>query len=77
MHLQCHGGSYADTGISDGIQIDKNGNVYAGCGGGVQVRSTFRSILFFLTLLYLFIVLSLNTSPSSDVLTESQVWKPR
>ena len=30
--------AYVDTGIPDGIQIDKNGNVYAGCGDGVQVR---------------------------------------
>ena len=29
--------AYVDTGIPDGIQIDKNGNVYAGCGDGVQV----------------------------------------
>ena len=42
--------AYADTGIPDGLQIDKNGNVYAGCGDGVQVRisffSTFYSISF-------------------------------
>ena len=34
--------AYVDTGIPDGIQIDKSGNVYAGCGDGVQVRVTFH-----------------------------------
>ena len=33
--------AYVDAGIPDGIQIDKNGNVYAGCGDGVQVRVSF------------------------------------
>ena len=30
--------AYVDTGIADGIQLDAAGNVYAGCGDGVQVR---------------------------------------
>ena len=30
--------AYVDSGVPDGMQIDKNGNVYAGCGDGVQVR---------------------------------------
>ncbi|KAI0748901.1 D-lactonohydrolase-like protein [Fomes fomentarius] len=29
--------AYVDTGIADGIQLDAAGNVYAGCGDGVQV----------------------------------------
>ncbi|KAG9311270.1 calcium-dependent phosphotriesterase [Chiua virens] len=29
--------AYADAGIPDGIQLDTNGNVYSGCGDGVQV----------------------------------------
>ena len=29
--------AYADTGIPDGIQLDSEGNVYSGCGDGVQV----------------------------------------
>ena len=33
--------AYVDAGIPDGIQIDKNGNVYAGCGDGVQVGIPF------------------------------------
>ena len=36
--------AYADTGIPDGIQIDKNGNVYAGCGDGVQVSVIFSAL---------------------------------
>ena len=63
--------AYTDAGIPDGIQIDKNGNVYAGCGDGVQVRVSFHSIfpffpslisslilrgVFFLTRFYFFIV---------------------
>jgi len=36
--------AYVDAGIPDGIQIDKQGNVYAGCGDGVQVRVFFLSI---------------------------------
>ena len=31
--------AYVDTGIPDGVQVDSNGNVYAGCGDGVQVWS--------------------------------------
>ena len=30
--------AYIDTGAPDGIQLDAAGNVYAGCGDGVQVR---------------------------------------
>ena len=33
--------AYVDTGVPDGVQIDKNGNVYAGCGDGVQVSVSF------------------------------------
>ncbi|KAF8880549.1 D-lactonohydrolase-like protein [Infundibulicybe gibba] len=29
--------TYVDTGVPDGIQVDLNGNVYSGCGDGVQV----------------------------------------
>ncbi|KAI1657946.1 calcium-dependent phosphotriesterase [Daldinia decipiens] len=29
--------AYADTGVPDGIHCDSNGNVYSGCGDGVQV----------------------------------------
>jgi gluconolactonase len=29
--------AYADTGVPDGVQVDQNGNVYAGCGDGVNV----------------------------------------
>lgn len=29
--------AYIDTGLPDGIQLDTNGNVYSGCGDGVQV----------------------------------------
>lgn len=35
--------AYADTGIPDGIQLDANGNVYSGCGDGVQVMLTLAS----------------------------------
>ena len=36
--------AYIDAGIPDGIQIDKNGNVYAGCGDGIQVSLSFSSL---------------------------------
>ena len=29
--------AYSDSGIPDGIQLDTDGNVYSGCGDGVQV----------------------------------------
>ncbi|KAI0485131.1 hypothetical protein GGR56DRAFT_616961 [Xylariaceae sp. FL0804] len=29
--------AYTDSGVADGIHCDSNGNVYAGCGDGVQV----------------------------------------
>jgi len=29
--------AYSDKGIPDGIQLDTDGRVYAGCGDGVQV----------------------------------------
>ncbi|KAH9476485.1 Lactonohydrolase oryL [Psilocybe cubensis] len=32
--------AYADTGIPDGIELDAAGNVYAGCGDGVNVWSS-------------------------------------
>lgn len=28
---------FTDAGIPDGIQVDKAGNVYSGCGDGVHV----------------------------------------
>ncbi|KXN86973.1 Gluconolactonase [Leucoagaricus sp. SymC.cos] len=31
--------AYIDTGIPDGIQVDTEGNLYAGCGDGIQVLS--------------------------------------
>ena len=31
--------AYVDAGIPDGIQIDSKGNVYSGCGDGVEVWS--------------------------------------
>lgn len=42
--------AYADTGVPDGVQIDAAGNVYAGCGDGVQVWSPTGTLLgkFFL-----------------------------
>jgi len=36
--------AYVDTGIPDGVQIDKDGNVYAGCGDGVQVGFFFYAL---------------------------------
>ena len=45
--------AYADTGIPDGVQVDTNGNVYSGCGDGVQVRSLpFFSFLQILKLIF-------------------------
>ena len=38
--------AYVDTGIPDGVQVDKNGNAYAGCGDGVQVRVYFFYLPF-------------------------------
>lgn len=32
--------AYADTGLPDGIELDAAGNVYAGCGDGVNVWSS-------------------------------------
>lgn len=29
--------AYSDSGVPDGVQVDTEGNVYAGCGDGVQV----------------------------------------
>ena len=78
--------AYVDTGIPDGIQIDKNGNVYAGCGDGVQVRDSlfylpFDPFFFFCLLFhimqavfFLFYLLSFHNTNPSDVLTENQVW---
>lgn len=31
--------AYDDTGVPDGIKCDTNGNVYSGCGDGVNVWS--------------------------------------
>jgi hypothetical protein len=32
--------AYVDCGVPDGVQLDTNGNVYAGTGDGVQVRTS-------------------------------------
>jgi len=39
-----------DAGLPDGIQVDLNGNVYSGCGDGVQVWNDEGTLLgkFFL-----------------------------
>ncbi|KAF7369082.1 SGL domain-containing protein [Mycena venus] len=42
--------AYADAGVPDGVQVDTEGNVYAGCGDGVQVWNDEGTLLgkFFL-----------------------------
>lgn len=30
--------AYVDAAVPDGLQVDLKGNVYSGCGDGVQVR---------------------------------------
>ncbi|KIP02469.1 hypothetical protein PHLGIDRAFT_130720 [Phlebiopsis gigantea 11061_1 CR5-6] len=42
--------AFADSGVPDGIQIDTQGNVYSGCGDGVQVWDSTGTLLgkFFL-----------------------------
>ena len=42
--------AYSDSGIPDGIQLDTNGNVYSGCGDGVQVWNSEGTLIgkFFL-----------------------------
>ncbi|KAA1474220.1 D-lactonohydrolase-like protein [Dentipellis sp. KUC8613] len=42
--------AYTDTGIPDGIQVDTKGNVYSGCGDGVQVWNSQGTLIgkFFL-----------------------------
>jgi len=42
--------AYIDTGVPDGIQVDTKGNVYSGCGDGVQVWNPSGTLLgkFFL-----------------------------
>ena len=35
--------AYVDTGIADGIQLDAEGNVYAGCGDGAQASTSHSS----------------------------------
>ncbi|EIN05441.1 calcium-dependent phosphotriesterase [Punctularia strigosozonata HHB-11173 SS5] len=42
--------AYVDTGVADGVQVDSKGNVYAGCGDGVQVWDAEGTLLgkFFL-----------------------------
>ncbi|KDR79184.1 hypothetical protein GALMADRAFT_137071 [Galerina marginata CBS 339.88] len=37
--------AYIDTGVPDGVQVDAAGNVYAGCGDGVQVWSSEGTLL--------------------------------
>ncbi|EFX04369.1 evolved d-pantonohydrolase [Grosmannia clavigera kw1407] len=37
--------AYADTGVPDGVHVDEKGNVYVGCGGGVQVWSPSGTLL--------------------------------
>ena len=50
--------AYVDIGIQNGIQIDKNKNVYASCGDGVQMRVSFSYLPFDLSF-------SLSTSLNS------------
>ncbi|TFK37132.1 D-lactonohydrolase-like protein [Crucibulum laeve] len=42
--------AYVDAGVPDGVQVDTKGNVYSGCGDGVQVWSPTGTLLgkFFL-----------------------------
>ncbi|EEB97353.1 hypothetical protein MPER_03344, partial [Moniliophthora perniciosa FA553] len=42
--------AYVDAGVPDGIQVDTKGNVYSGCGDGVQVWNSTGILLgkFFL-----------------------------
>lgn len=37
--------AYIDTGVPDGIQVDMAGNVYSGCGDGVQVWNSEGTLL--------------------------------
>ncbi|THH16198.1 hypothetical protein EW146_g4402 [Bondarzewia mesenterica] len=37
--------AYVDTGVPDGIQVDIDGNVYSGCGDGVQVWNAEGTLL--------------------------------
>lgn len=37
--------AYVDTGVPDGVQVDSEGNVYSGCGDGVQVWSSEGTLL--------------------------------
>jgi gluconolactonase len=37
--------AYVDTGVPDGVQLDSEGNLYAGCGDGVQVFSSGGTLL--------------------------------
>ncbi|KAJ6585925.1 D-lactonohydrolase-like protein [Mycena capillaripes] len=37
--------AYVDTGLPDGIQLDKKGNVYSGCGDGVNVWNPTGTLL--------------------------------
>ena len=84
--------AYVDTGVPDGVQIDKNGNVYAGCGDGVQVRVSFflpslQSLPFFFWLpsslisrgafFWLVFISSLSFHCANLVLTEIQVWNSK
>ena len=42
--------AYSDSGIPDGVQLDTDGNIYSGCGDGVQVwnsRGTLIGKFFF------------------------------
>lgn len=34
-----------DAGVPDGLQVDLKGNVYSGCGDGVQVRFNVPELL--------------------------------
>jgi sugar lactone lactonase YvrE len=40
--------AYVDNGAADGIQVDSKGNVYAGCGDGVQVHPCLACVEIFL-----------------------------
>ncbi|KDR79180.1 hypothetical protein GALMADRAFT_137067 [Galerina marginata CBS 339.88] len=37
--------AYSDTGVPDGLQVDAQGNIYAGCGDGVHVWSPDGTLL--------------------------------
>ncbi|KAF8880553.1 D-lactonohydrolase-like protein [Infundibulicybe gibba] len=44
--------TYVDTGAPDGIQVDLNGNMYAGCGDGVQVWNDEGTLVHFANMVF-------------------------